>query len=118
MPEISRKAHVRFVGVSRVASRLALQEGPMKRCGWVVMIALMLLAPLAAQSLEVELQRAIQRETATGDVQKAPAEARLLCERATRPPRERAVAAKALLRIAECYQMQGELEARRWYEQL
>ena len=90
----------------------------MKRWGMMVMVAVTLLAPLAAQSLEVELQRAIQRETATGDVKKAIVEYQSILERASRPPRDRAVAAKALLRIAEAYQIQGELEARRWYEQL
>ena len=90
----------------------------MKRWGLIVMVAVALLAPLAAQSLEAELQRAIQRETATGDVKKAIAEYQAILERATRPPRNREVAAKTLLRIAEAHQLQGQLEARRWYEQL
>ena len=90
----------------------------MKRWGLIVMVAVALLAPLAAQSLEAELQRAIQRETATGDVKNAIAEYQSILQRATRPPRDRAVAAKALLRIAEAHEVRGQLEARRWYEQL
>ena len=48
----------------------------MKRWRLVVMLTLVLFAPLAAQSLDVELQRAIQRETATGDQKSALADYR------------------------------------------
>ena len=61
----------------------------MKRWRLVVMLTLVLFAPLAAQSLDVELQRAIQRETATGDQKRALADYRSIFERATRPPRDR-----------------------------
>jgi Tol biopolymer transport system component len=118
MAEISRKAHARFVAVSLAAFSLVLQEGPMKRWGLIATVTVMLFAPLAAQSLEVELQRAIQRETTTGDVKKAIVDYQAILERATRSPRNREVAATALLRIAEAHQRQGQIEARRWYEQL
>jgi hypothetical protein len=90
----------------------------MKRSGLIMLLAVALFAPLAAQSLDVELQRAVQRETATGDLKRALAEYRAILDRATRPPRDRGVAAKALLRIAEAHQRLGEAEARRWYEQI
>ena len=43
----------------------------MKRWRLVVMLTLVLFAPLAAQSLDVELQRAIQRETANSAIRKS-----------------------------------------------
>jgi Tol biopolymer transport system component len=83
--------------------------------------ALLLVAPLAliatlsAQDLAVELQRAIQRETATGDSKAAIAEYQRIADRAGS---NKAVGAQALLSLAEAYQRQGDAEARKVYERI
>lgn len=71
---------------------------------------------LAAQSLEVQLQRAVQREIATGDSKAAIAEYRRIADRAARS--DRVVAARALLRLAEAHQKMGDAEADKVYRQI
>ncbi len=70
---------------------------------------------LEAQNADVLLQRAIQKETVDGDLKGAIA----LYQRAVKQAgSNRASAAKALLRLAECYEKQGDAEARKTYERI
>ena len=87
----------------------------------LIRLAIALAAPLAlvttlsAQSPDVQLQRAVQREIAAGDTKAAIAEYKRIAERAGS---NRAVAAEALLRLAEAHQKLGDAEANRIYEQI
>ena len=74
-----------------------------------------LLALLAGQDLEVALQRTIQQETVTGDLKAAIQEYGKIAANAGS---NRAVAAKALVHMAECYQKIGDAEARKVYERV
>jgi Tol biopolymer transport system component len=74
-----------------------------------------LAATLTAQSLEVQLQRAVQRELATGDHKAAIAEYRRIADRAGA---NRAVTAQALLRLADSHRDQGDAEAGTVYQQI
>ena len=82
---------------------------------------LMLLASVGSaqqQSLrdvEVMFKAAQQQELVDGDLAGAIAQYKAVVARAGS---NRAVAAKALLRMAECYRKQGDAEARRVYERL
>ena len=84
-------------------------------------IGLALLAPftltsiLTAQGLEVELQRAVQKEIATGNSKAAIAEYKRISERAGS---NRTIAAQALLFLAEAHQRLGDTEANRIYERI
>jgi Tol biopolymer transport system component len=78
-------------------------------------IAGALLSPLAAQDLDVQLQRTVQQETVTGDLKAAIQEYKKIAANARG---NRAVAAKALVHMAECYQKMGDAEARKIYEQV
>jgi Tol biopolymer transport system component len=69
---------------------------------------------LQAQNTDVLLQRGIQKETVDGDLKGAME----LYKRAAKQAGNRASAAKALLRLAECYEKQGDQEARKTYEQI
>jgi Tol biopolymer transport system component len=72
-----------------------------------------LLASPAAQSLEHDLQRAMQRETTTGDLRAAIAEYRRIVQQAGP---NRTVAATATLRMARNHERLGSPDARRLYE--
>src|SRR6186713_2974159 len=74
-----------------------------------------LVAPLPAQKLEVDLQRAIQKETVTGDLKAAIEEYKKIV---ARTGADRGVAARALVRMAECYQKMGDTESRKIFEQV
>ncbi len=74
-----------------------------------------LLVTASAQSLEVELQRAKQKETVTGDLKAAIEEYRKVAARAGS---NRRVAAQALIRMAECHQKLGDTESRKIYERV
>ena len=78
-------------------------------------MAVAFLAPAAAQDVEVALQRAIQKETVSGDLKAAIQEYKKIAANAGG---NRAVAAKALVHMAECYQKMGDAEARKIYEQV
>ena len=78
-------------------------------------LAAALLAPIAAQNLEVELQRATQKETVTGDLKAAIDEYKKIASRAGS---NRKVAVQALVHMAECYQKLGDTESRRIYERV
>jgi Tol biopolymer transport system component len=71
---------------------------------------------VAQQKLDVELQLAIQREMASGDLKAAIVEYQRIAERAERS--DRAVASRALLRLAEAHAKLGQAEARAIYERL
>ncbi len=77
--------------------------------------AAVLLVTASAQSLEVELQRATQKETVTGDLRAAIEEYRKVAARAGS---NRRVAAQALIRMAECHQKLGDAESRKIYERV
>src|SRR5688572_24485920 len=81
----------------------------------VLLAPLALVATLAAQNLDVELQRAIQREIATGDSKAAIAEYRRIADRAGS---NKAVGAQALLKLAEAHHKAGDAEANKVYEQI
>ncbi|MDP2996056.1 MAG: tetratricopeptide repeat protein [Bryobacterales bacterium] len=70
---------------------------------------------LAAQTgdADVMLQRAIRKESVEGDLKGAIDAYKRLAQ-----GRDRAVTAKALLRLGECYEKQGDAEAQRTYERL
>jgi Tol biopolymer transport system component len=84
-------------------------------------IAVALVAPLivattlTAQSLDVQLQRAVQREAATGDHKSATAEYKRIADRAGS---NKGVGAHALLKLAEAYTALGDAQARTIYEQI
>lgn len=80
----------------------------------LALFALLLLAQGNGQ-LEVQLQRAIQKEMTAGDLKAAIDEYKKIASRAGS---NRAVAAKALLRLAEAYEKQGGAEARKTYERI
>ena len=65
--------------------------------------------------LEVDLQAAIQKETVQGDLKAAIAMYEKILARAGA---NRAVAAKALIRIGKCYDKMGDAEARKAYERV
>ena len=86
-----------------------------QRIAMTLAASVALLAPLAAQNLDVELQRAIQQETVTGDLKAAISQYKKIVARAGS---NRGIAAKALVHMAECYQKAGDAEARKVYEQV
>jgi Tol biopolymer transport system component len=88
----------------------------MKTLSHAVAVAIaLLIAPAAAQTLEADLQRAVQKEMVSGDVKTAIDEYRKIAARAGA---NRAVKAKALLRMADSYRKLGDGESRKLYEQV
>ena len=81
----------------------------------LAMIVAALIAPLPAQKLDVDLQRAIQKETVSGDLKAAIEDYRKIVARAGS---DRSVAAKALVHMAECYAKLGDIESRKIYERV
>jgi len=79
------------------------------------LVAVLAGAGLSAQSLSVELQRVMQQESVTGDLAAAIDGYRKIVAKAGA---DRAIAARALVRMAECYQKLGDSEAQRIYERL
>ena len=80
---------------------------------------LLLAAPAAAQrqpvDLDVKFRAAERKELVDGDLKGAIEEYRQIVAQAGT---NRSLAAKALLRMGECYQKQGDVEARRIYERV
>jgi Tol biopolymer transport system component len=79
---------------------------------------LKIIAPLAAVSLvfaqgESALQKAIRKETLEGDVKGAIESYKRLAQ-----DKDRTVAARALVRMGECYEKLGDSEARKAYERV
>jgi len=81
----------------------------------IAVLAALLSAPLIAQDLEVELQRAIQKETVSGDLKAAIGEYRRIADRAGK---NRVIAAQALVRMAGAHRKLGDAEARGIYERV
>jgi Tol biopolymer transport system component len=81
----------------------------------LALLAALCLAPLAAQDVQVELQRAIQKEVATGDLKAAIADYQAIVRRAGA---SKAVAAQALVRMADAHRKLGQAEATRIYERV
>lgn len=81
----------------------------------ITLAAAALLTPLWAQNLEIELQRTIQQETVGGDLKAAIEQYRKISAGAGS---NRAVAAQALLHMAECYQKLGDTQTRGIYERV
>ena len=90
-----------------------------RRVGMSVTLALVLAgaAPIAGQrSADVELREAIETETVRGDIQGAIAKYRRIAD--TYGKSDRAVAARALLRMAEGYARLGDAQAQKVYEEI
>ena len=81
----------------------------------VLIAAVTLSAQSPAQSLEVQLQRAEQKETASGDLKAAIASYQKIAASAGS---NHAIAAQALLREAEAYQKLGDAQAQKVYQQI
>ncbi len=86
---------------------------------WITVLAVgsLLCAPaLTAQSqdkAEVALRAAIEKETVEGNLKVAIEEYKKLAQNATK-----SVAARALVHLGECYEKQGNADARKMYEQV
>lgn len=82
-----------------------------------LVLGLAMLGTLAAQTVDVEvlLQRAMRLERVEGDLSAA---IDLYKEVVTRAGKNRGAAAKALLRLGECYEKQGNSEARKSYQRV
>ena len=86
----------------------------MKRLVTVAVLAIVLGGTLSsAQDSERLFKAAMNTELVDGDLKAAIEQYRILAERA-----DRALAARALVRMAECYQKLGDTEAQRIYERL
>ena len=70
-------------------------------------------APRKSDQQELSLQKAIQTETVDGDLKSAIEQYKKIAQ-----GRDRAVAAKALVRMGECYEKLGDTEARKAYERV
>jgi len=70
-------------------------------------------APRKSDQQELSLQKAIQTETVDGDLKSAIEQYKKIAQ-----GRDRAVAAKALVRMGECYEKLGDAEARKAYERV
>src|SRR5512144_1058039 len=75
-------------------------------------LAIPTLAP-AQRSAEVALRAAMETETVKGDLKGAIEQYKKIAQSGNR-----AVAAQALLRMAECYQKLGDAESRKVYERI
>jgi Tol biopolymer transport system component len=86
----------------------------MKRLATVVVLALVLGSTLSsAQDSERLFKAAMNTELVDGDLKAAIEQYRILAERP-----DRTIAAKALIRMAECYQKLGNAESQKIYERL
>lgn len=72
------------------------------------------LAAQGSSRSDVDLQKAIQKENVDGDLRGAIEIYRRLASRTAEP----AIAAQALLHLAECHEKQGSAESRKAYEEL
>src|SRR5204863_9558075 len=99
MAEISRILHTALVAVSHCSGKLRSRRPTnMRRLSLVTMLAatVALVVTLSAQTLDVQLQRAVQKEIATGDYRAAIDEYKRIDDRAGQ---NRSGAAAALLRL-------------------
>lgn len=88
----------------------------MRHVTFAAALVIALSMPLAAQSLDAQLQKAIQTETVTGDLKAAIEQYRRIAETAGRG--DRRIAAQALVRMAECHRKLGDAEAAKIYERI
>jgi Tol biopolymer transport system component len=86
----------------------------MKRMS-ILLALLFSFGPVLAQEVERELQRAIQKEVATGNLKAAIADYQMILGRAGT---NKAVAAQALIRMGDAHRKLGQAEARRIYERV
>jgi len=70
-------------------------------------------APRKSDTQELSLQKAVQTETVDGDLKSAIEQYKKIAQ-----GRDRAVAAKALVRMGECYEKLGDAEARKAFERV
>jgi hypothetical protein len=88
----------------------------MRHMTFAVALIVALATPAVAQTLEAQLQKAVQTETVTGDLKAAIAQYRRIAE--TAGPANRRIAAQALVRMAECHRKLGDAEAGKIYERI
>ena len=86
----------------------------MRRTVWIVIAAAVL---AAGADLAVDLESAIRRETVQGDLKGAAEAYRKIAAQAA-SAKNRAIAARALLRLALVYRKQGDAQARQTLERL
>ena len=86
-----------------------------RQFGIALLVGAVLGGQPSAQSLATELQRAIQRQTATGNLQQAIQDYKRIADQART---DHVVAAKALLQLAAAYGALGDAQARAVYERL
>jgi Tol biopolymer transport system component len=119
MAEISSMAHTALVALSHRARTLAGVEDYMRYvmfAGAMVVALSMPLAARSAQSLEAQLQKAIQTETVTGDLKAAIEQYRRIVQ--TAGAGNRRIAAQALVRMADAHRKLGDAEASKIYERI
>jgi Tol biopolymer transport system component len=81
-----------------------------------MLLALLIAIPIAAQNAETMMQAAGKKEVVDGDLNGAIKQYAAIVSRYAKS--DRAVTAKALIRMAECYQKMGDAEARKLFEQV
>lgn len=78
----------------------------------VMLSGLALAAPQKGGPADILYERAVQKETADGDLKAA---LELYKQTVAKAGTNRAVAAKALVRMAQCYEKLGDADARKAY---
>jgi Tol biopolymer transport system component len=105
---------------TQAADRVRREEGSDMRTGLIAALvaALAMTTGLGAQQKpqEVALQAAIRTETVSGDLKKAIAQYQDIVDRYSKA--DRAVAANALVRMAECHQKLGDAQATKLFERV
>jgi len=92
-----------------------MKRFPLRSVALALLFVCAILTAPAAQSLDADLQRVIQKESVATDLRPIIEEYRKIVARAGS---NRALAARALLRIADCYQRIGDAESKRVLEQI
>jgi Tol biopolymer transport system component len=85
----------------------------MKRFAWTILTLALLLKGLAAQDLERQFKAAVNTETVDRNCKAAIEQYRQVAAGSNRP-----LAAQALLRMADCYQRLGDVQAQQIYQRL
>jgi Tol biopolymer transport system component len=91
---------------------------PMRRkfYGFVLAAGLLMAGRMIAQQnkqAEIDLQAAMRTETVNGDLRRAIDQYKKISQ-----SKDRSIAAKALLRMADCYQKLGDAESRKVYKEI
>src|SRR6187200_911998 len=95
-----------------------MEVGNMRKIATVLVVTGVLLAAVAAQQKrqqDIDLQKAIRTETVDGDLNGAIKQYGAI---ASKYKSDRAVAATALVHMAECYLKMGDAQARKIFEQV